>query len=63
MAKLSLGGGRTVKKTVGRICTKMFAPHLAVKLNWCGRRGKKGVRDTRIVDLIVCKYNLSKSDL
>ncbi|XP_066499331.1 uncharacterized protein [Hoplias malabaricus] len=53
VSKLSLGGGQTMKKTIWRICEKVFTPHLAVSLNWCGRGDKRGIGLTRIKDVIV----------
>ncbi|XP_072564847.1 uncharacterized protein [Paramormyrops kingsleyae] len=53
VSKLSLAGGQTLKKTVWRICGKVFDPQLAVHLNWCGRRGKTPMKNTKIVNVII----------
>ncbi|XP_062864356.1 uncharacterized protein LOC134326079 isoform X3 [Trichomycterus rosablanca] len=53
VSKLSLVGGQTLKKTVWRICGKVFAPQLAVQLNWCGRGEKTAIKNTHLKDTIV----------
>ncbi|XP_036416042.1 uncharacterized protein LOC118800002 [Colossoma macropomum] len=53
VSKLSLAGGQTLKKTVWRICGKVFAPQLAVQLNWCGRGEKTAIKNTHLKDTIV----------
>ncbi|XP_072569213.1 uncharacterized protein [Paramormyrops kingsleyae] len=53
VSKLSMAGGQTLKKTVWRICGKVFAPQLAVHLNWCGRGDKTPMRNTNIIDVII----------
>lgn len=42
-----------MKKTVGRICNKVFASNVAKQLNWCGRGDKRGLRKTNIGVLII----------
>ncbi|XP_073727164.1 uncharacterized protein [Misgurnus anguillicaudatus] len=51
--KLSVRGGHTMKKTIWRICSKVFGPVLATQLNWCGRGDKRGIRQTRIKELLI----------
>ncbi|XP_056107652.1 uncharacterized protein si:ch211-67e16.4 isoform X2 [Rhinichthys klamathensis goyatoka] len=51
--RLSVSGGQTMKKTVGRICNKVFASNVAKQLNWCGRGDKRGLRKTNIGVLII----------
>ncbi|XP_062864701.1 uncharacterized protein LOC134326458 isoform X3 [Trichomycterus rosablanca] len=54
VSKLSLVGEQTLKKTVWRICGgKVFAPQLAVQLNWCGRGEKTAIKNTHLKDTIV----------
>ncbi|XP_062864896.1 uncharacterized protein LOC134326645 isoform X3 [Trichomycterus rosablanca] len=53
VSKLSLVGGQTLKKTVWRICGKVFAPQLAVQLNWCGRGEKMAIKNIHLKDTIV----------
>ncbi|XP_016424473.1 uncharacterized protein LOC107752914, partial [Sinocyclocheilus rhinocerous] len=50
---LSVSGGQTMKKTIWRICTKVFASNVAKQLNWCGRGDKRGLRKTNIGALII----------
>ncbi len=42
-----------MKKTIWRICTKVFASNVAKQLNWCGRGDKRGIRKTNIGALII----------
>ncbi|XP_048049296.1 uncharacterized protein si:ch211-67e16.4 isoform X2 [Megalobrama amblycephala] len=51
--RLSVSGGQTMKKTIWRICNKVFALNLAKQLNWCGRGDKRGIRKTNIGALII----------
>uniref|UniRef100_A0A9J7YC87 Si:ch211-67e16.4 n=2 Tax=Cyprinus carpio TaxID=7962 RepID=A0A9J7YC87_CYPCA len=51
--RLSVSGGQTMKKTIWRICTKVFASNVAKQLNWCGRGDKRGLRKTNIGSLII----------
>ncbi|XP_058642459.1 uncharacterized protein si:ch211-67e16.4 isoform X2 [Onychostoma macrolepis] len=51
--RLSVSGGQTMKKTIWRICTKVFASNVAKQLNWCGRGDKRGIRKTNIGALII----------
>ncbi|XP_016138068.1 uncharacterized protein [Sinocyclocheilus grahami] len=51
--RLSVSGGQTMKKTIWRICTKVFASNVAKQLNWCGRGDKRGLRKTNIGALII----------
>lgn len=55
VSMLSLSGGQTLKKMIWRVCQKVFAPHLAVQLNWCGRGHKRGVKNSRVREVIICK--------
>ncbi|XP_052447201.1 uncharacterized protein LOC127988476 isoform X2 [Carassius gibelio] len=49
---LSISGGHTLKKTIWRICSKVFGP-VAKQLNWCGRGEKRGIRKTNIGALLI----------
>ncbi|XP_073701831.1 uncharacterized protein [Garra rufa] len=51
--RLSCSGGQTMKKTIWRICTKVFASNVARQLNWCGRGDKRGIRRTNLGALII----------
>ncbi|KAK2905218.1 hypothetical protein Q8A67_007017 [Cirrhinus molitorella] len=51
--RLSCSGGQTMKKTIWRICTKVFASSVARQLNWCGRGDKRGIRRTNLGALII----------
>ncbi|XP_067299616.1 uncharacterized protein si:ch211-67e16.4 isoform X2 [Pseudorasbora parva] len=51
--RLSISGGQTMKKTIWRICNKVFASNVAKQLNWCGRGDKRGLRKTNIGALII----------
>ncbi|XP_050974500.1 uncharacterized protein si:ch211-67e16.4 isoform X2 [Labeo rohita] len=51
--RLSVSGGQTMKKTIWRICTKVFATNVAKQLNWCGRGDKRGIRKTNLGALII----------
>ncbi|XP_056610642.1 uncharacterized protein si:ch211-67e16.4 isoform X2 [Triplophysa dalaica] len=51
--RLSNSGGQTMRKTIWRICTKVFATSVAKQLNWCGRGDKRGLRKTNIGELII----------
>ncbi|XP_051761845.1 uncharacterized protein si:ch211-67e16.4 isoform X2 [Ctenopharyngodon idella] len=51
--RLSVSGGQTMKKTIWRICNKVFALNVAKQLNWCGRGDKRGIRKTNIGALII----------
>lgn len=42
-----------MKKTIWRICTKVFATNVAKQLNWCGRGDKRGIRKTNLGALII----------
>lgn len=42
-----------MKKTIWRICNKVFALNVAKQLNWCGRGDKRGIRKTNIGALII----------
>ncbi|XP_056590769.1 uncharacterized protein LOC130410219 [Triplophysa dalaica] len=53
--RLSLSGGPNMKKTVWRICFKVFTTVVARQLNWCGRGGKKGLRKTNFGALLIGK--------
>ncbi|XP_052434389.1 uncharacterized protein LOC127974861 [Carassius gibelio] len=50
--RLSISGGHTLKKTIWRICSKVFGP-VAKQLNWCGRGEKRGIRKTNIGALLI----------
>ncbi|XP_067308030.1 uncharacterized protein [Pseudorasbora parva] len=50
--RLSISGGHTMKKTIWRICSKVFGP-VAKQLNWCGRGEKKGIRKTNVGALLI----------
>ncbi|XDV32894.1 hypothetical protein PO909_003564 [Leuciscus waleckii] len=50
--RLSISGGHTMKKTVWRICSKVFDP-VAKHLNWCGRGQKRGIMKTNIGSLLI----------
>ncbi|XP_048010373.1 uncharacterized protein LOC125259951 isoform X7 [Megalobrama amblycephala] len=50
--RLSISGGPTMKKTVWRICTKVFSTNVARQLNWCGRGDKRGIRRTNVGSLL-----------
>ncbi|KAF4116428.1 hypothetical protein G5714_003917 [Onychostoma macrolepis] len=50
--RLSISGGHTLKKTIWRICSKVFRP-VAKQLNWCGRGEKRGIRKTNIGALLI----------
>ncbi|XP_052004596.1 uncharacterized protein LOC127659023 isoform X1 [Xyrauchen texanus] len=51
--RLSISGGQTMKKTIWRICNKVFSSSVAKQLNWCGRGDKRGIRRTNIGILII----------
>ncbi|XP_056320721.1 uncharacterized protein si:ch211-67e16.4 isoform X3 [Danio aesculapii] len=51
--RLSVSGGQTMKKTIGRICNKVLALNVAKQLNWCGRGDKRGLRKTNIGAVII----------
>ncbi|XP_057211685.1 uncharacterized protein LOC130567522 [Triplophysa rosa] len=51
--RLSLSGGPNMKKTVWRICFKVFTTDVARQLNWCGRGGKKGLGKTNFGALLI----------
>ncbi|XP_051998243.1 uncharacterized protein si:ch211-67e16.4 isoform X1 [Xyrauchen texanus] len=51
--RLSISGGQTMKKTIWRICNKVFSSSVAKQLNWCGRGDKRGIRRTNIGVLII----------
>ncbi|XP_026102409.1 uncharacterized protein LOC113073817 isoform X9 [Carassius auratus] len=50
--RLSISGGHTLKKTIWRICSKVFGP-VAKQLNWCGRGEKRGIRKTNLGALLI----------
>ncbi|MGL4897726.1 MAG: hypothetical protein ACRC31_04770 [Cetobacterium sp.] len=50
-----------MKKTIWRICSKVFSTEVARQLNWCGRGDKRGIRKSNIGALILGKiYNVVK---
>ncbi|XP_052424701.1 uncharacterized protein LOC127967944 isoform X5 [Carassius gibelio] len=51
--RLSISGGPSMKKTVWRICSKVFSTDVARQLNWCGRGDKRGIRKSHIGALLV----------
>ncbi|XP_059408195.1 uncharacterized protein LOC132142394 isoform X3 [Carassius carassius] len=51
--RLSISGGPSMKKTVWRICSKVFSTDVARQLNWCGRGDKRGIRKTHIGALLI----------
>nr|XP_055063063.1 uncharacterized protein LOC129446135 isoform X4 [Misgurnus anguillicaudatus] len=51
--RLSISGGPNMKKTVWRICSKVFTRDVARQLNWCGRGDKRGIRKTNIGALLI----------
>ncbi|KAJ8375771.1 hypothetical protein SKAU_G00063510 [Synaphobranchus kaupii] len=53
ISKLSSSGGKTIKKTVWRVCSRVFSPLLATELNWCGRGKKRGIQKTTLKDIVV----------
>ncbi|KAM9410464.1 uncharacterized protein KZ484_002511 isoform 2-T3 [Pholidichthys leucotaenia] len=53
IAKLSMSGGDSVKKTVWRVCGKVFSPDLATQLNWCGRGKKTGIKSRPIQEILI----------
>ncbi|XP_016093658.1 uncharacterized protein [Sinocyclocheilus grahami] len=55
--RLSISGGHTLKKTIWRICSKVFGP-VAKQLNWCGRGEKRGIRKTNIGALLIGTYKM-----
>ncbi|XP_059380080.1 uncharacterized protein LOC132115680 isoform X5 [Carassius carassius] len=55
--RLSISGGPSMKKTVWRICSKVFSTDVARQLNWCGRGDKRGIRKTHIGALLIGKFN------
>ncbi|XP_048038244.1 uncharacterized protein LOC125263284 [Megalobrama amblycephala] len=50
--RLSISGGPNMKKTVWRICSKVFSTNVARQLNWCGRGDKRGIRRTNVGSLL-----------
>ncbi|XP_048035526.1 uncharacterized protein LOC125261028 [Megalobrama amblycephala] len=50
--RLSISGGPNMKKTVWRICSKVFSTNVARQLNWCGRGDKRGIRKSNIGSLL-----------
>ncbi|ROL45729.1 hypothetical protein DPX16_22646 [Anabarilius grahami] len=50
--RLSISGGPNMKKTVWRICSKVFSTYVARQLNWCGRGDKRGMRKSNIGSLL-----------
>ncbi|XP_073715705.1 uncharacterized protein [Misgurnus anguillicaudatus] len=52
IAKLSITGGNSVKKTVWRVCRKVFSPELATQLNWCGRGQKTGIKSRPVHEIL-----------
>ncbi|XP_073729780.1 uncharacterized protein [Misgurnus anguillicaudatus] len=54
--RLSISGGPNMKKTVWRICSKVFTSNVARQLNWCGRGDKRGIRKTNIGALLIGKF-------
>ncbi|XP_067222551.1 uncharacterized protein [Chanodichthys erythropterus] len=52
VSRLSISGGHTMKKTIWRICSKVFGP-VAKELNWCGRGEKRGIRKTNLGALLI----------
>ncbi len=55
--RLSISGGPSMKKTVWRICSKVFSTDVARQLNWCGRGDKRGIRKSNIGALLIGKFN------
>ncbi|KAM8743433.1 uncharacterized protein AB9X84_007318 [Acanthopagrus schlegelii] len=53
ITKLSLSGGKNLKETVWRICTKIFHQRLSTQLNWCGRGQKTGLK-SRPIHQVLC---------
>lgn len=53
IAKLSITGGNSVKKTVWRVCKKIFTPELATQLNWCGRGEKTGIKSRPVHEVLL----------
>ncbi|KAL1277161.1 hypothetical protein QQF64_023834 [Cirrhinus molitorella] len=51
--RLSISGGPNMKKTVWRICSKVFSSEVARQLNWCGRGDKRGIRKSNIGALLL----------
>ncbi|XP_067299357.1 uncharacterized protein [Pseudorasbora parva] len=51
--RLSISGGPTMKKTVWRICFKVFTTNVARQLNWCGRGDKRGIKKSNIGSLLI----------
>ncbi|ROL45233.1 hypothetical protein DPX16_17844 [Anabarilius grahami] len=56
--RLSISGGPNLKKTVWRICSKVFSTNVARQLNWCGRGDKRGMRKSNIGSLLTGKFYL-----
>ncbi|KAK7142878.1 hypothetical protein R3I94_012279 [Phoxinus phoxinus] len=53
ITKLSLSGGKSLKETVWRVCTKMFDQNLSTQLNWCGRGQKTGLKSRPIHQVLL----------
>ncbi|XDV14338.1 hypothetical protein PO909_014609, partial [Leuciscus waleckii] len=56
IAKLSITGGNSIKKTVWRVCRKVFTPELATQLNWVGRGEKTGIKSRPVREILLCKF-------
>ncbi|KAJ8014496.1 hypothetical protein DPEC_G00040830 [Dallia pectoralis] len=53
ITKLSLSGGKNLKETVWRVCTKIFDQNLSTQLNWCGRGQKTGLKSRPIHQVLL----------
>ncbi|XP_063065646.1 uncharacterized protein LOC134457567 [Engraulis encrasicolus] len=53
IGQLSLAGGKSVKDTVWRVCSRVFTHQLATQLNWCGRGQKTGIKARPIHQVIL----------
>ncbi|CAM4487369.1 unnamed protein product [Leuciscus chuanchicus] len=53
VSRLSISGGPTMKKTVWRICFKVFTTNVARELNWCGRGDKRGIKSSNVGSLLI----------
>ncbi|XP_063057841.1 uncharacterized protein zgc:113423 isoform X2 [Engraulis encrasicolus] len=51
--KLSLSGGKNIRETVWRVCSKAISQNLATQLNWCGRGQKTGLKSTPIHQVLL----------
>jgi len=56
-------GGKDIPETTRRIMSSIMTTNVARKMNFAGRGGKKGIRDTRILRVIIGKNGVQEEKI